>query len=209
MTVRGTYLLAADAFVALVDRLSSASWDAPALGVWNLRDLVGHTAAAALTHVVTVLDRQSDSEAISSAEGYYAFAKSVDPSVYQAAVEAATTRARSDGEALGNHPGHAVRARLDQVSAKLDTVADDTLVEVHELIGGMRLDAWLPTRTFELAVHSLDIAAATGLPAGLPPVVLADVAALAARIAVATGDGDTVLRALTGRSVLPEEFSVV
>ncbi|MGH3794632.1 MAG: maleylpyruvate isomerase N-terminal domain-containing protein [Pseudonocardiaceae bacterium] len=209
MTVRGTYLSAADAFAALVDRLPGATWDAPALGVWNLRDLVGHTATAALTHVVTVLDGQSGSEAISSAEGYYAFAKSVDPSIYQAAVEASTTRARRDGEALGDQPAHAVRALLDQVTAKLDLVTDDTLVEIHELIGGMRLDAWLPTRTFELAVHSLDIAAAAGLPAGLPAAVLADATALAARIAAATGDGHTVLRALTGRGVLPEEFSVV
>ena len=73
----------------------------------------------------------------------------------------------------------------------------------------MRLDTWLPTRTFELAVHSLDIAAATGVSAGLPAVVLADAAALAARIAVAMGNGPTVLRALTGRGVLPEAFSVV
>jgi hypothetical protein len=98
---------------------------------------------------------------------------------------------------------------VDQVTTKLGTVSDDTLVEIHQLVGGMRLDAWLPTRTFELAIHSLDIAAATGVPAGLPAAVLADATALAARIAVATGDGPTLLRALTGRGTLPEKFSVV
>ena len=209
MTVRGTYLLAADAFAALIDRLPSDNWDVPALGVWSLRDLVGHAAAAALTHVVTVLDRPAAFEAISSAEGYYAFAKSVDPSTYQAAAEAATKRARSDGEALGDHPAHAVHTLVEQVTTKLDEVSDDTLAVIHELVGSMRLGAWLPTRTFELAVHSLDLAAAAGVPADLPAAVLADAAALAARIAVATGDGPTVLRALTGRGVLTEGFSVV
>lgn len=209
MTVRQTYLLAADSFAALIDRLPSGAWEAPALGVWNLRDLVGHTAVAGLTQVITILDRRADVESISSAEGYYAFAKSIDPTVYQAAVKASTQRARSDGETLGEYPAHTVHALLDQVITKLETIDDDTMVEIHELIGGMRLAAWLPTRTFELTVHSLDIAAATGIPADLPTVVVSDAAALAARIAVATGDGPAVLRALTGRGVLPQGFSVV
>jgi hypothetical protein len=210
MTVCETYLLAADAFATLIDVLPSDSWEEPALGVWNLRDLVGHAAAAGLSTVLTALDQQADSEGITSAEGYYAFARSVDPAIYQAAVEAATAQARTDGEALGDHPAHAVHALVAQVRTKLDTAgADDILVQIHPLIGGMRLAAWLPTRTFELAVHSLDIAAAAGIPADLPVTVLADAAALAARIAAATGDGRTVLRALTGRGVLTEGFSVV
>lgn len=209
MTARETYLAAADAFAALVDRLPGEVWDAPGLGVWNVRDLVGHVAAAALTHVCTALDRLAGTEGIGSAEGYYALAKSVDPAIYQAAADAATKRARSDGEALGDHPAQAVRALLDQVTTKLAMSGDDVLVEIHELVGGMRLAAWLPTRTFELAVHSLDIAAATGVSADLPDGVLAETAALAARIAATTGDGPTVIRALTGRGALGDGFSVV
>lgn len=209
MTARGSYLLAVDAFAALVDHLPGEVWDTPGLGVWTVRDLVGHTAAAALTQVCTVVDRPADAEMIFSAEGYYALAKSVDPAVYQAATEAATKQARSDGEALGDRPAQTIHALMDQVTTKLDATGDDALVEIHELVGGMRLEAWLPTRTFELAVHSLDIAAATGVPATLPGAVLADAAALGARIAVATGDGPAVLRALTGRGTLAEGFSVV
>lgn len=209
MTARETYLLAADAFAALVDRLPGDIWEAPGLGVWNVRDLVGHVAAAALTHVCTAVDQVAATEGIGSAEGYYALAKSVDPAIYQAAAEAATKRARSDGEALGDHPAQAVHTLLEQVTTKLAMSGDDVLVEIHELVGGMRLAAWLPTRTFELVVHSLDIEAATGVPAHLPDVVLADTAALAARIAVATGDGPAVLRALTGRGALDDGFSVV
>ena len=39
---------------------------------------------------------------------------------------------------------------------------------VHTIVGGMRVAAYLPTRTFELCVHGLDIAAATGIPVDLP-----------------------------------------
>ena len=66
-------------------------------------------------------------------------------------------------------------------------------------IGGMRVRDWLPTRTFELVVHGTDVAAAAGVGYHLAPAVLAEAAALAARTAVAIGDGEMVLRALTGR----------
>ena len=42
-----------------------------------------------------------------------------------------------------------------------------------------------------------------------PPDVLDEATVLAARIAVATGHGETVLLALTGRDELPPSFSVV
>ena len=58
-------------------------------------------------------------------------------------------------------------------------------------------------------MHGLDIARATGLSATLSEDVLAEATELAARIAVATGRGDTVLMSLTGRTELPPSFSVV
>jgi hypothetical protein len=73
----------------------------------------------------------------------------------------------------------------------------------------MRVRDWLPTRTFELVVHGLDVSAATGLPFDPPEPVLAEAVTLAARVAVAVGDGPAVLRALTGRGSLPESFTVV
>ena len=65
------------------------------------------------------------------------------------------------------------------------------------------------TRTFELAVHGLDIAGAAGLSASLPSDVLAEAAALAVRLGVEVGDGATVLLALTGRRAVPEGFCVL
>ncbi len=86
--------------------------------------------------------------------------------------------------------------------------AGDPLIQV---IGGagIRLYTYLPTRTFELAVHGLDIARAVGIPFTLPADVLGEATALAARIAVVEGHGETVLLALTGRAGLPSSFSAV
>jgi hypothetical protein len=72
----------------------------------------------------------------------------------------------------------------------------------------MRLDVYLQTRTFELAIHTVDIAIAVRIDPEIPGDVLDEVCALAARLAVLTGDGVTVLRALTGRTDL-RGFSVV
>jgi hypothetical protein len=75
--------------------------------------------------------------------------------------------------------------------------------------GGMQLWAWLGTRTFELTIHTFDIAAATAIAATSTPKALADAASLAARIAATVGTGETVLRALTGRGALPNGFCVL
>jgi hypothetical protein len=74
---------------------------------------------------------------------------------------------------------------------------------------GIRLSNYVPTRTFELAVHGLDIARASGVDLVLPDDVLSEATALAARIGVALGQGEPILLTLTGRSTLPDSFSVV
>jgi hypothetical protein len=86
--------------------------------------------------------------------------------------------------------------------------AGDPLIAV---IGGLgiRLHSYLPTRTFELAVHGLDIARAVGVSFALPAEVLEEATMLAARVAVAEGHGEAVLMALTGREGLPPSFSIV
>jgi hypothetical protein len=70
--------------------------------------------------------------------------------------------------------------------------------------------AYLPTRTFELTVHTLDLVSALGIES--PPVLDAPVAAcleMAAAAAARGADGGTVLLALAGRRGLPPGFSVV
>ena len=96
---------------------------------------------------------------------------------------------------------------MSGVTSDLATV-DNPLIEV---IGGLgiRLHTYLPTRIFELAVHGMDIARALDMPFPLPEAVLAEALDVATRTAIATGQGEAVLLALTGRSALPASFSVV
>jgi hypothetical protein len=75
----------------------------------------------------------------------------------------------------------------------------------------MHLESYLPTRTFELVVHCLDIAAA--VPDIEPPEfsdqLLSEVASVAATAAVLRGRGVELMLALTGRASLSPGFSIV
>jgi uncharacterized protein (TIGR03083 family) len=198
---RTTFLSAAAAVADLVDTIPSTAWNGPGLGVWDLRALVGHTSRALVT-VVTYLGRPAAAEEVVTPEAYYAGIRAggADPA-------AVAERGRAAGAALGDDPASGFRALLTDADTALERAGDDDLMTTAA--GGMRLVAYLPTRTFELAVHGADIAAATGLPVAIPPAVLAEAAALAARTAVEVGQGPVVLAALTGRTVLPPGFSVV
>jgi hypothetical protein len=207
MGYRETYLSSAAAYAALLERIPVGRWAGPGLGEWTLRDLVGHTVGAGLSEVRSVLASTADRVDIDSPEGYYALAGTVAPEVYAAAVAASTDAARRDGESLGDEPGVAVRSLIAEVTALLADVADDDVVVTAG--GGMRVAAWLPTRILELTVHGHDTAAAAGVAFSPDVEAVAAAAALAARIGVAMGEGDTVLRALTGRAVLPAGFSVL
>jgi uncharacterized protein (TIGR03083 family) len=195
------YLDATRMFAWLVERIDPAAWDGPGLGEWDLRALVGHTSRS-LTTMLTYLEQPAATEAIASAQDYYVM-------VSRLSLDSAdiVERGRQAGAQLGADPVAAIARLVEQVTAQLDVVDPDLLITT--IGGGMRVAAYLPTRTFELAVHGLDICAATGLDVEIPETVLAGATELAARIAVALGTGQTVLSALTGRRDLPSGFSVV
>jgi uncharacterized protein (TIGR03083 family) len=196
------FLAAAGTVADLVDAIPDTGWDGPGLGVWDLRALVGHTSRSLVT-VITYLGQPAAAEEVGTSEAYYAAIARAGGANSPAVAE----RGRAAGAALGDEPAAAFRALLVDATAAVDRAADDDLLTT--IVGGMRLTAYLPTRTFELAVHGADIAAATGLPVTFPPAVLAEAVALAARTAVELGRGPAVLAALTGRAALPPGFSVV
>lgn len=197
------YAAAARAFAAQVRALPADAWDGPGIGEWDVRALVGHTSRSLVT-VSTYLQSAAEREDVISPEDYYARIRELASSM---GVGDIVERGRQAGRDLGDDPVAAVDAL---VTKALDDVAavDDPLISV---IGGLgiRLSNYLPTRLFEFAVHGVDIARATGTDSTQPDAVLAEAAALAARIAVAVGDGETVLLTLTGRASLPQGFSVV
>jgi hypothetical protein len=197
-----TYGSAVNSFVALIHEIPAERWDGPGLGDWDLRSLVGHASRSLIT-VITYLDTSAEREDIATPQEYYMRAKEIAAADPSGVVE----RGRKAGRDLGADPVAAIDDLSGAVLTKL-AASDDRLIAV---IGGMgiRLRQYLPTRTFELAVHGLDIAAAADVRITLPDDVQTEATALAAQTAVALGQGEAVLMALTGRTPLPPSFSVV
>lgn len=198
-----TYAAAAEAITDLVRRIPDDAWDGPGLGDWDLRSLVGHASRSFVT-VSTYLRAPAEREDLASAVDYVARLREMAAGLGAADV---VERGRQAGRDLGDDPAAAVdalaRAALSDIAA-----AGDPLITV---IGGLgiRLSNYLPTRTFELAVHGLDIARAAAVELVLPDDVLEEATVLATRVGVALGHGETVLLALTGRTTLTEGLSVV
>ncbi|NGY58618.1 hypothetical protein G7043_06700 [Lentzea sp. NEAU-D13] len=207
MAPQQTFVATAHAFADLIDALPLDRLSGPGLGDWTLRDLMGHSVSAGLDGVAEALDKPATTEDITAPEAYYALAKTIDPAVYQTLVALSATDAGEWGARLGDQPAGLVRQFADRAVAAVTAADPDTLVTTAG--GGMRLARFLPTRTFELVVHGMDIATAAGLPFDPPVDAIADSAALAARVAAVTGEGPAVVLALTGRRALTAGFSVI
>jgi hypothetical protein len=175
-------------------------WDRPGLGEWDVRALVGHTSRSLLT-VEEYLARPAAAVEVASAADYYHLirAAAADPAV--------AARGREAGTALGADPAAAVAQIAARVLALVDTRDGTELVTT--VAGGMRLRDYLPTRTFELAVHTTDLAAALGMPPQVPATAAAQALHLVAELAVAGGLAGPLLLAGTGRPGLPAGFSVL
>lgn len=203
--VRTHYQQAVEGFLDLLPALGEDDWRKPALGVWTVRDLVGHTSRALLT-VESYLDstRTTTDPSMKSALDYFRAG-----AVALADPGAVAERGRQAGAALGGHPATEVATIARRVLDLVERSEDDALVSTPAG-GTMTLAGYLPTRTFELVVHSLDLASATG--AGAPSQLTEPLTAcleLAAQLAAERGGARDVLLALTGRQALPAGFSVV
>jgi uncharacterized protein (TIGR03083 family) len=201
-TPRAIFSVTAHAFADQVARIPADAWAGPGLGEWDLRALVGHASRSPVT-VLTYLPRRIATAAVTSVAQYY------DAAVTMMAADpaAVTERGRQAGAALGQDPVGAVRDVVAQCLTALDATTGDPIIET--IVGGMHLEQYLVTRIFELVVHGLDIAAATGQPYEPPAPALAESLRLAVDVAVLRGQGVDLLLALTGRRALPEGFSVV
>ncbi|BBX68377.1 maleylpyruvate isomerase N-terminal domain-containing protein [Mycolicibacterium psychrotolerans] len=200
---RAVFASAARYFASLVRDVPDHRWNDAGLGEWSVRDLVGHTSRSLIT-VSTYLGAPAQREDVTEPADYY-----VRINDYAAGMGAAAIveRGRQAGRDLGPDPVATIDGLVERVLGEIDA-ADDPLIEV---IGGLglRLSTYLPTRTFEIAVHGLDIAAVVEADRTPPREVLAEAAALAARIGVQLDRGPALLMALTGRTALPAGFSVV
>ena len=180
--------------------LAEDRWTLPALGEWDVRSLVGHTSRSLLT-VETYLTRPAEAVEVGSTAGYFREARAV------AAPPVVAARGREAGDALGSDPAAAVAAIAARV-VPLVVRCDGTEV-ITTIVGGMRLADYLPTRTFELVVHTTDLATALGVPPAPPVTAAGQALELVAELALAEGQAGPLLLALTGRSRLPAGFSVL
>ncbi len=200
--VRSAFNGAAAGFVDLVRQIPDEAWEQPALGVWTVRDLVGHTSRA-LSTVETYLGKGAPGEPLDGPLAYFLAARAAlaDP-------EAVARRGRDAGAALGADPAATVATLAERVIALVAGAADDA--SVGSPVGQLSLAGYLPTRTFELTVHSLDVARATAHepPASLEPAITACLA-LVGRLAAHSPQAPALLLALTGRTALPDGFTVL
>ncbi len=175
-------------------------WDRPGLGAWDIRALVGHTSRSLLT-VEAYLAHPATTVEVASAVDYYRMisAAAADPAV--------AARGREAGTALGADPPAAVAEIAARVLALLDHQDGTELVTT--LAGGMRLSDYLPTRTFELAVHTTDLATALDVPPQVPATAATQALHLVTELAVTAGLAGPLLLAATGRPGLPAGFTVL
>ncbi len=199
--VRGTFRQATDFYLETVAGVPADQWDHPALGVWTVRDLAAHTSRA-LTLVEQYAATSETTAEITSPAGYYVRAMG-SPAVHQQIAE----RAKEAGAALGDDPAAALRAAVERGLGLIESLPDSRVIKAA--VGTITLIDFLPTRVVELVVHSLDIASALGVDAEPPEAPMEMTLRLLADIAVQSGRGPVLALAATGRTPLPQGFSVL
>jgi Mycothiol maleylpyruvate isomerase N-terminal domain len=206
------FVHAADWFVALTSIVPTDAWTANGLGEWTVRDLVGHTGRAMSTVAEYASDVVGEPELPGTVDYYRGMVLSGPTAADLNA--AVAERGRHAGAELGSDPVHAVTALRDSVVALLRSVDLDSLATSRG--GTIRMRDYLPTRTFELTVHSLDLQRAMqrlgvpGIPSA-PSGPMADVLRLLVEIAITRGSdfiGELTM-VLTGRSALEADYSVL
>jgi uncharacterized protein (TIGR03083 family) len=197
---RAGFSSAAEFFVGLVEQVKPEQWDAEGLGEWSIRDLVGHTARALVTTEAYLQAPSREVEIKGPAEYYRKiFAKATPTEVAE--------RGRLSGQELGPDPAGEVARIAARVLPAVARAPDTMMIETP--VGGMRLVDYLPTRVFELTVHSLDLARALGIKVDLPTQAAASALHLLAHLAQNHPDPGVLLLAATGRHQLPAGYTVL
>lgn len=190
---------AADHFVQTAARVGNR-WDAPGLGEWDVRALVGHTSRS-LSTVEAYLGQPAAAVEVESAADYFRATSAA------AAAAGVAQRGRDAGEALGSDPNRALADLAERVLQLVAGTRGEELVTTFA--GGMRLSDYLPTRTFELAVHTADLAVALDLPVDLPSTAAAQALQLVTELALTRGLAGPLLLTATGRPGLAPGSSVL
>jgi len=199
--IRETYLEAGEYFASVVDQVDIDGWEAPALGEWCVRDLTGHTYRA-FTTVLSYSAKPGDKVDLERPVDY--FLKPLDS---LAGPKQVAERGRAAGLEIIDDPRMMVRGFAMYVKNKLEELPDDYILACPG--GNIRLIDYLPTRTFELIIHTIDLAKAVGVDAEPPEAGMASTLEIMGQLALYRGHSSDLIMAATGRGSLPESFSVL
>jgi uncharacterized protein (TIGR03083 family) len=199
--IRETYLEAGEFFASVVDQVDIDGWDEPALGEWCARDLAGHTYRA-FTTILSYSAKPGDKVDLERPVEYFleAFKSLADP-------KQVAERGRAAGLEIIDDPRMMVRGFAMYVKNKLEELSDDHIMATP--VGGIRLIDYLPTRTFELVIHTMDLAKSLGVDATPPEKGMAATLEILGQIALYRGHASDLVLAATGRGGLPNGFSVL
>ena len=193
------FAASARAFVDVVGRLAPGDLALPGLGEWDVRALVGHTSRALVTVEAYLSEGREPVEVEDPADYFLAVLGDPAGSAERAERDAAIAeRGRQAGADLGDDPAAAVAELAERVIGLVERTPPDAPVATPA--GTMRLSGYLPTRTLELTVHTLDLCRAVGVttPASLDGPVASTLGLLAA-IAGRRPDRADLLLQLAGR----------
>ncbi len=199
--MRTVFRQAVDYYLFLVDQVPVDGWESAGLGVWTVRDLVGHTSRA-MTTLERYCNQPGEQVEVETPVSYFlrAMESIANP-------EDVAERGRQSGQDLGPDPAETVREIAGRVLVGLEQVSDDLVLALP--VGGMRLIDYLPTSIFELVIHGLDLASAIGV-ANEPPRAPTEVTLhLLSDLALESGKPADLILAVTGRRSLPEGFNLV
>lgn len=198
----------ARSFIDLISRVKPGQWNDHGLGSWSVRSLTGHTTRAITTVSDYLAGEAPATVNCADAETYVLENTGGSLSEREDANAAIAQRGVDAGSLLADSPLDQLTQQLERALAMIVAQPPTRVVSVY---GGRNipLSEHLRTRNFELVVHTMDLARATGIPHSLPARSVEDAVILAARVAVRKGFGQELLLAMAGRCPLPEGFNVV
>ena len=195
------YREAVSYFAETVAKIGPGQWDDPALGVWSVRDLVGHVSRS-VARVEEFGQQRADKVDVVSAAQHFHISLAPD-----GVDDAIAQGGRDAGDELGDDPSSVIKAALAKVLPIVDAVPGETVIAYTN--GGIVFDHYLETRVLELMVHTLDLQTALGLDDQPPREALLATLHLLAELAADSGYGGQLALLATGRGVIPDRFSVL
>jgi uncharacterized protein (TIGR03083 family) len=190
--VRDAFTEATAWYLGVIDAIAPDQWERPGLGVWNVRELVGHSLRSFTTIEEYTAGGGGVAITVGTAVGYYESIFSNDRAALHASV---AQRGKDSGVKLGPDPVAAIHEAAARVLGLIDQLPDDR--PCASPFGVLRLSSYLQTRLVELVVHGMDICRSIGHPLDAPEAA----ARLALEPLVTFSDPRRVLLAITGREV--------